>query len=194
MRTIRTKIYKFEELTKEAKNNAIEAIRQKYYENNDFAAWAIDDCSLFEPLQTELNLISYTGDDFIISNSRKGIYFNSEQSKYLDCAEALNIENEDYFYLWLSIPHTLASNLSYRIYTPTSRNSSTTIEFYSDSEDFTVEENSILDNAIQKFNNHISSVLDRITNDIEYRFTNESILQNSEVLDYEFFKDGKIFL
>lgn len=51
MRTIRTKIYKFNELSNDAKQVAIENYRNQ---DNDFETWAIDDCSLLEPIEKEL--------------------------------------------------------------------------------------------------------------------------------------------
>lgn len=62
MRTIRTKVYNFNELTKDAQEVAIEQLKQQYYEDNNFAEWAIDDCALFEPPHKELEELF--GDDY----------------------------------------------------------------------------------------------------------------------------------
>lgn len=194
MRTIRTKVYKFEELSDEAKQVAIESVRQDYYQYNDFASWAVDDCALFEPLQTELDLIGFKGTDFIISNNRKNIYFSTDRNWFLDCSEALKVEHCDYFYKWLGITDEfLLQKISFEIYTPNGRNSDTTIEFIFN-EDFdepTEKELKIVENAEEKFNEHIKSVLKRIETDIDYRFTDEAIIEDILANEYEYLSNGK---
>ena len=49
MRTETIEIFKFEELSKEAKKNAIELQRNELYKHNDFSEWSIDDCYLLNP-------------------------------------------------------------------------------------------------------------------------------------------------
>jgi hypothetical protein len=196
MRTIRTKVYKFEELNEEAKQVAIERVRQDYYEYNDFASWAVDDCALFEPIQTELDLIDFKGNDFIISNNRKKIYFDTDRSSFLDCAEALKVEHCDYFYKWLGIiDEFLLQKINFEIYTPNYINADTTIEFTCD-EDFdcfTNEEETVLAFSKLKFDNHIQSVLKRIESEINYRFTDEAIIEDILANEYEFLSNGKQF-
>ena len=71
MRTIRTKVYKFDELSEQAKQVAIEEVRNEYYEYNDFANWTVDDCALFEP--KEKKLIELFGEEYnfpLIKNTR----------------------------------------------------------------------------------------------------------------------------
>lgn len=196
MRTIRTKVYSFEELNKDAQQVAIEEVRKEYYEDNDFANWAIDDCSLFEPIQEELNKIGFKGNDFILSNNRKNIYFSTDRNWFLDCAEALKVEHCDYFYKWLGITDEfLLQKISFEIYTPSGRNSDTTIEFICDEDfdKFTDEEEHIIEEAKIKFDNHIQSVLKRIMNDIDYRFTDEAITEDILANEYEFLSNGKQF-
>lgn len=194
MRTIRTKVYSFEELNKEAQQVAIEEVRNQYYENNDFGSWAVDDRSLFEPIQSELDLIGFKGMDFIISNNRKNIYFSTDMNWFLDCVEALKVEHCDYFYKWLGITDKfLLQKISFEIYTPSGRNNNTTIEFTFD-EDFdepTEEELKTVENTEEKFNNHIKSVLKRIETNIDYRLTDEAIIDDIEANNYEFLSNGK---
>jgi len=196
MRTIRTKVYSFEELSDESKQVAIQEIKNNYYEHNDFASWAIDDCSLFEPLQTELDLIGFEGMDFIISNNRKNIYFDTDRNSFLDCSEALKVEHCDYFYKWLGITDEfLLQKISFEIYTPSGRNNDTTIEFICDDDfdKFTDEEERVIENAKIKFDNHIQSVLKRIEIGIDYRFTDEAITEDILANEYEFLSNGKQF-
>jgi hypothetical protein len=195
MRTIRTKVYKFNELTVDAQQNAIEAIREMYYENNDFAHWAVDDCALFEP--KEKDLIELFGKDYkfpLIENTRESIYFNIDRNSFLDCAKAMQISDDTQFLKWLGITDEfLLQKISFEIYTPQYRNADTIIEFSFD-DDFdepTKEELKTVEQAEVKFNNHIQEILKRIEADIDYRFTDEAIIEDIEANEWEFYKNGK---
>lgn len=191
MRTVRTKVYKFEELSNEAKAVAIEEIRNTYYEYNDFGSWAVDDCSLFESTQQELDLIGFN-DEILIKNTRESIYFDTDRNGFLDCAIAMNVTDDNLFLKWLGIEGELAEKTDYKIYTPNGRNNNTIIEF---SEGYSCEFNEtdfkVLENATKKFNNHIQDVLKRIEADIDYRYTDEAIIEDILANDYEFLSNGK---
>ena len=104
MRTIITKVYKFDELSEQAKQTAIEEVRNEYYQDNDFASWAIDDCVLFEPKEKEL--VELLGEDYnfpLIENTRESIYFDTERNRFLDCEKAMVVTNKRQFLLWLGI-------------------------------------------------------------------------------------------
>ena len=191
MRTIRTKVYKFEELVVDAQQNAIEEIRNDYYENNDFGSWAVDDCALFEPTQEELDLIGFTG-EILIENTRESIYFDTDRNRFLDCESAMQVTNADLFLKWLGVEGELAEKTDYKIYTPSNRNNDTTIEFSEGySCEFSKTDFKVLENATKKFDNHIQDVLKRIEADIDYRFTDEAIIDDIEANDYEFLSNGK---
>ena len=188
MRTIRTKVYKFEELVVDAQQNAIEEIRNDYYENNDFGSWAVDDCSLFEPKQEELDLIGFTG-ELLIENTRESIYFTTDQNRFLDCAIAMQVTNDDLFLKWLGIDRNLEGlgDITFNIFTSGYRNADTTIDF----DDYPSMYDNLIENATKKFDNHIQDVLKRIEADIDYRFTDEAIIDDIEANDYEFLSNGK---
>jgi hypothetical protein len=189
MKTVSINVYSFNELSTEAKENAIEQVRQSYYEYNDFANWATDDCSLFEPKHDEL--ISLFGENYsfpLIENTRNKIYFDTDRNSFLDCENAMIIKNEKQFLEWLGLPKEVTEDVdfSYGIFTPSYRNSSTTIDF----DCFNSEFGDVIDAAIDKFNNHILDCLDRIEADIDYRFTDEAIIEEIEANDFEFLEDG----
>jgi hypothetical protein len=188
MRTIETTVYKFNELSEDAKNNAIEQIREQYYQYNDFAEWAKDDDYLLNPKYEELKKYNMK-DGILLSNSRKKLYFSCDREWYLDCAEAINVENEEVFMDWLGFTPEQAKKLLYRIYTPSGRNSSTTIEFeLNDSEDDEIDTTE----AEEKFNNHINDCLRSLEANIDFRYTDEAIIENIEANDYEFTEEGKL--
>lgn len=190
MRTEVLEIYSFEELSNEAKQVAIQEVRETYYEDNDFAHWAVDDCALFEPKHEELEELFGKDYDFpLIENTRESIYFNTDRNSFLDCAKAMQVTNDKQFLLWLGIDinEEEFKDISFNIFTPNYRNSDTTIEF----EDFDSSFGDVVDMAVEKFNNHIQDVLKRIEADIDYRFTDEAIIEDIEANEWEFYKNGK---
>lgn len=190
MRTIRTKVYKFNELSEQAKQVAIEEVRNEYYEYNDFANWAVDDCALFEPKEKEL--IELFGEDYnfpLIKNTRESIYFDTERNRFLDCEKAMQITNKKQFLLWLGIDieDEAFENIYFEIITPNYRNASTEIAF--DDYDEMFEDR--IEVAVEKFNSLIRDIIDRIESSIDYRFTDEAIIEDIEANDYEFLSNGK---
>ena len=194
MRTIRTKVYKFEELSEQAKQVAIEQVRNDYYENNDFASWAIDDCALLEPPHKELEELFGRDYDFpLIKNNRK-IYFSLDRDRYIDISNAMEITDHKQFLLWLGIKEEDFQDedgffiVDYKI-------GKDTIEFDTTNwnVEFTTEQESILESAVEKFENHCEEILKRIETDIDYRFTDEAIIDDITCNKYEFLSNGKQF-
>ena len=190
MRTIRTKVYKFDELSEQAKQVAIEEVRNEYYEYNDFANWAVDDCALFEPKEKELTELF--GEDYnfpLIKNTRESIYFDTERNRFLDCEKAMQITNKKQFLLWLGIDISIEGldEIEFNIFTPNYRNADTTIDFDNYSSDF----DDVIYNAQNKFKKLIEEILKRIEADIDYRFTDEAIIEDILANDYEFLSNGK---
>ena len=190
MRTIRTKVYKFDELSEQAKQVAIEEMRNEYYQDNDFANWAVDDCALFEPKEKELIELFGKGYNFpLIENTRESIYFGTDRNRFLDCEKAMKITNKRQFLLWLGIDTSIEglNEIEFNIFTPNYRNADTTIDF----DGFDSKFDEVIYNAQNKFKNHIEDVLKRIEADIDYRFTDEAIIEDIEANDYEFLSNGK---
>lgn len=190
MRTIRTKVYKFDELSEQAKQVAIEEVRNEYYEYNDFANWAVDDCALFEPKEKEL--VELFGEEYnfpLIKNTRESIYFDTERNRFLDCEKAMQITNKKQFLLWLGIDveDEAFENIYFEIITPNYRNASTEIAF----DDYDERFGDIIDMAEEKFNSLIRDIIDRIEADIDYRFTDEAITEDILANEYEFLSNGK---
>lgn len=201
MRVVETKVFTFDELSKEAQENAVENIRNSEHYGWDFGEWAIDDCSLFEPTQKEMvttfgdNYNDMLGDnDFMIGNTRENIYFvlpSEDRNWHLQCHEAMVINNKEMFLTWLGIDKKLQEKIEFKIYTSGYRNSDTSIEFYSDDVLTDIEETQLLKGE-EKFNKHIEEVLKRIDIDVQYRYSDESILEN-DVYNFEYLEDGTIF-
>lgn len=189
MRTITKTLFTFEELSEEAKEKAIEKMRESYYQYNDFASWAIDDCTLFEPKHEELESIE--GYEFpLLENTRKNIYFSTDREWHLDCENALIVTNDEHFYKWLGIPEDIynGEDFSYRIFTPRGRYETTTIDFDGFNSDF----GDVIDAAVEKFDDLMQSVIERIEQAIDYRFTDEAITEDIAANEYEFDEYGNV--
>lgn len=62
-----------------------------------------------------------------------------------------------------------------------------------DFDETTEDELNVINNAVDKFNNHIDDILRRIESSIEYQFSNEAITEDLKYNDYEFTEDGNIY-
>ena len=185
MRIIRTKVYSFEELNKEAQQVTIEEVRNEYYEDNDFANWAIDDCSLLEPKHEELIELFPIEYNFPLLKNNRKVYFSTDRDRYIDISNAMEVQNDRMFLVWLGINGELLDKVHYII-------GEDSIEFTPQTEeDFTEDEEAILKLAEEKFENHCEDILKRIEADIDYRFTDEAITEDILANDYEFLSNGK---
>lgn len=199
MQTIQIEIYAFNELSNEAKENAIEQIRQKRYNCNDYINWIIDDCYLFEPKNDELfKLFGVEYSKFnnpIIGNSRKNIYFDLDRNRHIDASEAMIINNEKMFLSWLEIPENMHDKFYFLIKSTNSRYPDTYISFEENECDYQFSdiELNILENANDKFSNHMENVLNNLENSFDYCFSDESLINEIEANDYQFTENGEIY-
>lgn len=195
MRTIETKLFQFDELSEQAKETAIENVRQSYYEYNNFAEWAIDDCGLLEPPHKEM--VELFGADYefpLLENTREKFYFSTDRDWYIDISNAMEVTDTDMFLTWLGIDLEKFEDadgwniLDYKI-------GKDTIEFETNdwSIEFTQEQNDMLYNAVEKFESHCDDILRRLETDIDYRFTDEAIVEDILANEMEFTEDGEKF-
>ncbi len=193
MRTIRTKIYKFEELSQEAKEVAIEQYRNSGV-LDDVGSWAIDDCSLLEPPHKELEDLFGKDYDFPLLKNNRKVYFDTGRNRHIDISNAMKITDHKQFLLWLGIKEKYFQCedgffiVDYKI-------GEDTIEFDTTDWDieFTKKQEEILENAVKKFENHCEDILKRIESDINYRYSDEAITEDILANEYEFLSNGKIF-
>lgn len=203
MRSIQ--IYKFNELSEEAKAIAISNHEEDMREGlaHEALEWAIDDCSLFEPLHKEM--VELFGENyydenltpdgkygqFVFKNTRKWIRTDSVGS-YLFISEALEITNDRLFKLWLGIPEVLHKNFTYEFNDDGSRDF-TTIDFFIEGLfDNPVEGvlSDLLEKAKEKFDSHVQTIAERVEQSYESYFSEDQVQENIEELDLEFFEDG----
>jgi hypothetical protein len=197
--------FRFEQLSEEAKEKAIENIREGMYEEKygayDIAEWVVDDDYLFEPTHKELEEVfgsKYNNDlkdHPMIGNKRKEISYvaKDDRNYYLHCAGALDVNHEEMFFAWLGFSLLFWYDTSYEFL---DKGTYTTIEFefLSDEEDFTPRQMELWekasDAATHRWETHMSQVLDRITESIESEYSDERIEERIESNDILFDQEG----
>jgi hypothetical protein len=200
MKTIEVQIYYFNELSEAAQQIAIDQFRDRKYQDSSVAELTIDDCYLFEPKNAEMETLF--GEEYtkltqpVIANTRKNIYFDTERNRHLDADEGIEITNEKMFLIWLGIPEEMHEKIYFTIKNNWTRYPDTIIKFEENDCDyqFTDQENVILENAAQKFSDHMDEVLDRIEKSIDWQFSDECIAEDIEINQYEYTADGKRYL
>lgn len=197
-------LYTFDQLSQESQENAIEQIRDGMYEGEygsyDIPQSTIDDDYLFEPSEEEMEKVfgrsfeEYTRENPMIGNDRTGISFigKDDPNYYLHCKNAIEINNDELFLGWLGFFPFYWEVITYSF---RDEGTYTKIDFEIDAEDeidpdhFKEIEKSILI-AEKKFQTHMSNVLDRITKDIEYEYSDVGIKQRIEDQEILFDSEG----
>jgi hypothetical protein len=197
MKTIEIQVYKFSELSENAKKKAIEQKRESMYTDSHILSWVVDDCYLFEPKHNEM--VSLFGEEYnkmtepMLGNTRK-IYYSLDRDRYLNAEDGIIVNNEEMFLSWLRIPKSLQDKITYTIKTVRGGNSDTIIEFFEYGEhEISADESQILEDAYEIFCEHMDNVLNRIQADYEYHFSDEYITEDLEAMGYDFTEDGKIY-
>jgi hypothetical protein len=178
-------LFKFDELSKEAQQKAIEKeLNFRYEDNYHFASWVIDNCYLLEPEHEEMKKIKgYESLKEPIFNNNRKIYFSLDYDKNIDISKALTITDEDIFFQWLGINNRLRNKISYEI-------QKDYIEF---NECFYTNKAITLKEAEEKTKEHFQNVLNRIQKDYEYNFTDEAITEHFKENDFDFLENGEIY-
>ena len=199
----------FNELSDEAKKNAIDHVRDEKYGGkfggDDEQYWAIEDDALFEPSEKEMEELfgddyyHANGDRFMIINTRKNISYVSKDDPnyYIHCQDALAVTNDNFFYRWLGIPIRHSKDLYYT-FQDGGRNSNTTIDFEIDGDEHEIFGpdgvpewfDEMLEKAKEKFDRHMDNVLTRITEDINSQYEDESIIDTIESHEILFDEEG----
>lgn len=201
----------FDELSDSAKDIAVERVKEEKYKGNyggDDVSWVIDDDALFEPPHEEM--AELFGEDYyeingayMIENDRDDISFEGTQSQnyYLHCKKALNVTNDNLFFRWLGIPTRFWKFISYNFAERSWSGSNTAIEFEIDDTEEMADnlgENAMdildpyLEKAEQKFKEHISNVLRKISNSIDEEFEDDGIINTIEANNIHFTEEGEI--
>lgn len=191
MKTINITLYKFQELSKEAQEKAIENERENRYAYDFCIDYAIDDCYLLEPPHDELaqlyKKLKIESKDLLIKNNRK-IYFDIYR-KFIDISEAMEIQDDYIFLRWLGLNDRLIKKVKFEIGKDTIN---IDLDCFQDCTLTKIEEDKI-QKAVEKFENHCVNILNNIEESYEYYYSDEYL---SEILidnDYDFKENGEIF-
>lgn len=191
MKTINITLYKFDELSKEAQEKAIEDKREKQYRYNDFFDWIIDDCCLLEPPHKELKQLykklKIEPKEILIKNNRK-VYFDF-YDKYINISEAMEIQDNYIFLKWLGLNDRLINKITFEIGKDTIN---IDLDYYKDCNLTKIEEDKI-QKAVEKFEDHCKDILNSLEESYNYCFTDEFITDELINLDYDFKENGEIY-
>ena len=194
-------IYRFSELSEEAKKKAICDVREELKENTPHELvfdWATDDCSLFEPshqVMCETFGDQYSDDlngDFLFKNLRKNITLSNGN---LNVTDALKITNEDMFKDWLGFPKVLQKYIICSIIGMDEDPSTLDIEILLGPGDPREEViRSFIELAEKAFETHMLLIERRIIMSIEEYFSDDNLSERISANDnYEFLGDGKLY-
>jgi hypothetical protein len=196
MKTIQIQLFKFDELNSDARDNAVKQVMDRMLNNDEIGRWGIDDCYLFEPRHADL--YELFGEEYgkinkpILGNNSK-VYFDTDRNRHLDADEGIIVNDEEKFLFWLGISKDLQQKISYDIRNTHSRYPDTIIDFWSYEDDLSEDEEEIIENATDKFSDHMHEVLNRIESSIEYYLSEEYAEEEIQANDYDFTEDGTIY-
>ena len=192
MRIMETKVYKFNELSEEAKENAIDKLRDI---NVDCDGWWEDDFLLDIGLPKKI--VQKIDNGYVMFNWER-IYFSLDRDRYIQFVN-LKIEDKyiDLFRQFLGIPKALWKNVYYTFSNENNTyynyNANTYIVFeHQENKDFTEKQWNILEKAQKKFDDLVFNAWQQLDSQYNYLISDESIIETIEANDYEFTEEGKL--
>jgi hypothetical protein len=196
MRTIETKVYKFNELSDTAKENAIDGLRDI---NVDYNWWEDDFLlDIVSPKKISKKIDEILANEGCVMFNWKQIYFDLDRSFYIQFVD-LEIEDKyiDLFRQFLGIPKALWENVYYEF----SNENNTYYDFvpntyiifeHQGNKDFTEKQWNILEKAQKKFDDLVFNAWQQLVSQYDYLISDESIIETIEINDYEFTEEGKL--
>ena len=210
--TVKTNVYKFDELSEDSKQNAIEKL---YDINVDFDNWSYDDGYL-ELSEKEMKVrkikLSKKWYEWKDKNGKSGnipgeypaysglfkwnnMYFDIDRGGYIQFG-GLEVTDFEIFRRFLKIPKKLWENCNWYFIAIPGREISTNFEIEPDfynGNDFTKKQQVIIDNAIEIMNDKISEALSMLKANYDYLTSREAIIETIEANEYDFTIDGKLY-
>lgn len=185
MRIKETKVYKYDELTDEAKEKAIEKL---WDINVDSEWWDYDGKTGFSQAEiTKYGLELAHSDDLL---EYKKLYFDIDRGAYIQFIDA-EFAHEETARRFLGVPAELWAKVDWRILDQPGRNSSTRLEYeHAEYEDFTDEETRILDHAVSQFEDKVQEALNGLRGEYDYQTSREAVEETIRINEYEFNERG----
>jgi len=196
--------FKFEDLSPEAKEKALDKLRDI---NQDYEWWDGDlwlELSEKEMKESNIKLLSKDwfnkpldeneipqGEEYPAYTGLfkwESMEFDLDRGNYLQF-KGLEIKSDDVFKKFLGIPKNLRDKIDY--WFVNYGENDTVIEIGSKhNKEFTHKEELIIDKAILKFSEKINEVKSDLKKESDYRYSDEAIIQTIEANDYDFNSDG----
>jgi hypothetical protein len=187
MRIVKTKVYKFEELSEESQEKALSGLADI---NVDYDWWDID--GLLDLTKNEMSEVGIEPDEIKdVLFSYTVWEFDLERGQYLQL-DGVSVNNDEAFRKFLKIPKELWDQCSY-YFENDSRNRNTYLDLLTIDEETTDEENDILERAIEIMADKIHEAWVSLRNDYEYLISEEAIKDTIKTNECEFYEDGRLF-
>ena len=183
------KTWKFEELTEEQQEKALE--RYRYFNVEDSFWYDYDGKTGFtaeELKRMRVNPYDKNTDELI---KWKHLYFDLDRSWYIQFTDARFVDDE-IARKFLRVPRELWNNVYWSFVS--TRENTTRLEYeHQDSyKDFTPKQIEILDRAVELFSNKMDEALKGLRDNYEYALSDEAVRESLIANDYDFTAEGKI--
>jgi hypothetical protein len=190
MKTKTIDLYEFDELPEDIKEKVLDNNRwinvdDSYWYDYDgktgFSAEEIERYGL--ELERSTDLLTY-----------KKLYFSIDRSWYIQFVDA-EFSHDETARKYLGVPGELWDKVDWAINDQPSRDGNTRLEYdpYTiDGEDFTAEEEAILEQAVERFSDKIEEALRGLQKEYEYQTSDEAIIETIKANEYTFRADGKM--
>ena len=183
MRIMETEVFKFDELSDEGKEKAVDRLRES---NVDYDWW-----------DARSNLYPEAVNEVMGIEPGDKIYFNIDRNWYLQYRDIQVIDfKEKVFLTWLGIPARLQIGLDVGFTNKTyggSSAASTAVEFYWNGQhDLPSKYQAYLDNAEEVFSDWVERCLRILRDEYEYLISDEAIIETIEANEFEFLASGEL--
>lgn len=197
MGTVETKAYKFDELSEEAQERAIE----KYGDCNiDYEWWDYDgmlDLTVDEMKSRRIKMVDNVSMLFEYGGCQE-VFFSLNRGRdfYIQFDE-IEVTDDDLFRKFLRIPKTLWEKCDYRFVNNYRNNwpygtPNTWLEIETNWTEFTGRQQAIVDRACEIMADKIAEALDGLEKEYEYITSEESIIDSIKANECEFTGDGDL--
>jgi len=186
MRIAQVEVYQFNELSEEAKEKAVNELRDI---NTEYSSWWDHD-GLLDLSAKELKSRRIT-EHLTLSYKLVSFDFVRHHIRF----ESVEVNNDDAFRKFLRVHKRLWKKCHYAFYYPSYPSTAKTVFEIEHQEglSFTDKEEEILDRACKIMNDKINEALVSLEESYEYLTSRRIIIETIEANKYEFTEDGKVY-
>lgn len=186
METRTYQVYKWNELSEEAKQKALE--RYRYFNVEDDFWFDYDGKTGFSKKEiAKYHLELEHSSDLL---EYKKLYFDIDRGWYIQFVDC-EFAHEETARKFLRVPKALWERVYWTFINY--RENTTRLEYESqDEHEFTSKQIQILDRAVEQFASKMHEALHDLQKTWEYQVSDEAIIESFEINDYDFTDDGRI--